>query len=99
MNDILYHQVDEELRKKYNDDLAKEKNKYQTQLGTLNNERAAFEKEKIIAQLGTQLKEAQRKAEQGSTQLQGEVQGALPRFEGVRHPHQHRHRHPGQQGR
>ncbi|MFQ5638900.1 MAG: DUF2130 domain-containing protein [bacterium] len=32
------------------------------------------EKEKIIAQLNDRLKEAQRKAEQGSTQLQGEVQ-------------------------
>ena len=32
------------------------------------------EKEKVIEQLSQQLKEAQRKAEQGSTQLQGEVQ-------------------------
>jgi len=46
VNDILYHQVDEELRKKYNDELAKEKTKYQTQLDGLKEARAAFEKEK-----------------------------------------------------
>ncbi|MBW2544740.1 MAG: DUF2130 domain-containing protein [Deltaproteobacteria bacterium] len=46
VNDILYHQVDEELRKKYNDDLAREKNKYQSQLDSLNEEREKLEGEK-----------------------------------------------------
>ena len=48
VNDILYHQVDEELKKKYNDELAKEKSKYQSQLGSLNDEREKFEKEKEL---------------------------------------------------
>jgi len=46
VNDILYHQVDEELRKKYNDELAGEKNKYQNQLNSLNEEREKLEGEK-----------------------------------------------------
>lgn len=46
VNDILYHQVDDALRKKYNDDLAREKSKYQTQLSSLNKARETFEKEK-----------------------------------------------------
>ena len=40
--------VDEELKKKYNDELAKEKSKYQSQLGSLNDEREKFEKEKEL---------------------------------------------------
>ncbi len=46
VNDILYHQVDEELKKRYHDELAKEKSKYQGQLDSLDNEREKFEKEK-----------------------------------------------------
>ena len=46
VNDILYHQVDEELKKKYQDDLAAEKNRYQGKLDSLSKERATFEGEK-----------------------------------------------------
>ena len=46
VNDILYHQVDEELRKKYNDELAGEKNRYQNKLDSLNEEREKLEDEK-----------------------------------------------------
>lgn len=46
VNEILYHQLDEELRKKYNDELAKEKHKYQVQEDLLKSERSKLEKEK-----------------------------------------------------
>lgn len=46
VNDILYHQVDEQLKKQYNDDLAKEKEKYDTQSSLLSEEREKFEAEK-----------------------------------------------------
>jgi len=47
VNDILYHQVDEELKKKYNDELAREKGKYQGELDLLKKERENLEAEKI----------------------------------------------------
>ncbi|MEE9342838.1 MAG: DUF2130 domain-containing protein [Gammaproteobacteria bacterium] len=46
VNDLLYHQVNEELKKKYNDDLARENNRVQSKLQSLNNDREALEKEK-----------------------------------------------------
>ncbi len=46
VQDILYHQVDEELKKKYQDELAAEKNRYQGKLDSLSKERATFEDEK-----------------------------------------------------
>ena len=48
VNDILYHQVNEELKKGYNDELAKERGKFQNQLDSLNHERESFEKEKEL---------------------------------------------------
>ena len=46
VNDILYHQVDGELRKKYSAELAREKDKYQDKLDSLNEERKKLEGEK-----------------------------------------------------
>ncbi|TDJ57790.1 MAG: DUF2130 domain-containing protein [Nitrospina sp.] len=46
VNDILYQQVDEEIRKKYRDELKNEKNKYQRQLDSLSEEKEQFKKEK-----------------------------------------------------
>lgn len=46
VQDILYHQVDEELKKKYQDEMAAEKNRYQGKLDSLSKERATFEDEK-----------------------------------------------------
>jgi len=39
VNDILYHQVDETLKRKYREELAKEKNHYQNRLTAINEER------------------------------------------------------------
>ena len=47
VNDILYHQVDQDLKKKYNDDLAKEKQKYKAEASKLNEEREKLEEDKI----------------------------------------------------
>lgn len=46
VNDILYHQVDEQLKKQYRDDLAKEKEKYDVQASKLEEERKKLELEK-----------------------------------------------------
>ena len=46
VNEILYHQLDDELKKKYNDQLAKEKHKYQAQEELLHAEREKLAKEK-----------------------------------------------------
>lgn len=46
VNDILYQQVDEEIRKRYRDELKNEKNKYQKQLDSLSEEKEQFKKEK-----------------------------------------------------
>ena len=45
VNDILYHQVDAELRKKFQDELSSEKSKIQQQLNTLNQQQQALEQE------------------------------------------------------
>ncbi|MDI6616877.1 MAG: DUF2130 domain-containing protein, partial [Syntrophaceae bacterium] len=44
--DILYHQVEEELKKKFREDLAAERNRYQDKLNALTEEREQFEEEK-----------------------------------------------------
>ncbi len=46
VNDLLYHQVDDELKKKYSAKLTEEKNKYQSKLDSLNEEREKLEGEK-----------------------------------------------------
>lgn len=46
VNEILYHQLDEELKKKYNDQLAKERQKYQAQEDVLKAERETLAQEK-----------------------------------------------------
>jgi hypothetical protein len=46
VNDILYHQLDDELRRKYNDELAREQRKFQAQADAVNKEKAALESEK-----------------------------------------------------
>ena len=46
VNDILYHQVDAELRQKYQDELSTEKSKFQQQSELLNQQKVAFEKDK-----------------------------------------------------
>jgi len=46
VNEILYHQLDEELKKKYNDQLAKERQKYQAQEDLLQAERERLAREK-----------------------------------------------------
>lgn len=46
VNDILYHQVDQDLKQKYNDDLAKEKHKFETQASQLNKQREELEEER-----------------------------------------------------
>jgi len=46
VNDILYHQVDQQLKKQYNDELAKEKEKYEAESFKLIEDRKKLEKEK-----------------------------------------------------
>ncbi len=43
VNDILYHQVDQQLKKQYNDDLTKEKEKYEAEASKLSKEREELE--------------------------------------------------------
>ena len=50
VNDVLYHQVDEQLKKKYSDELAKEKEKYNTQASKLEEDRKTLEAEKTQQQ-------------------------------------------------
>lgn len=46
VNNILYHQVDEQLKKKYNDDLTKEQKKYTALSSELDKDRETLEAEK-----------------------------------------------------
>ena len=71
--DELEDKVKAEAQQKLSEQLALEKEKIQ-KLEQEKNELKISEKEKIISQLNEKLVEAQRKAEQGSQQLQGEVQ-------------------------
>jgi hypothetical protein len=63
VNDILYHQVDEQLKKEYSDELKKEKEKFDTQSMALKNEREALKEEKakqeeaIAKQVSDEVKE------------------------------------------
>jgi hypothetical protein len=50
VKDILYHQVDEELKKKYNDELTKERQKFQHQAEAVNKEKADLESAKLQLQ-------------------------------------------------
>lgn len=71
--DELKEEIELEAQKKLNEKLSEEKErirKSEEEKARLN----ISEKEQVINQLKEQLKEAQRKAEQGSMQLQGEVQ-------------------------
>jgi len=59
VNDILYHQVDEQLKKQYNDELAKEKEKYEVESSKLDKERKQLEanKKKQEEEIDNQVKE------------------------------------------
>ncbi len=46
VNDILYHQVDQQLKKKYQDELKLEKQKFESQSSELEQQREALEAEK-----------------------------------------------------
>lgn len=46
VNDILYHQVDQDLKQKYSDDLAKEKQIFEIKTSALNKEREDLEEER-----------------------------------------------------
>ena len=46
VNDILYHQVDEQLKREYDDKLAEEKNKYDAQSARLDEDRQKLSVEK-----------------------------------------------------
>jgi len=65
VNDILFHQVDEQLKRKYNDELAVEKKKYQDQSSQLTKEKESFELEKSLQEqnIQSQVKEALKKKE------------------------------------
>ena len=69
----LRDEIEVESEKKLTERLKLEKEKIQKEEGNRNELKIA-EKEEIISQLGKQLQEAQRKAEQGSSQRQGEIQ-------------------------
>ncbi|MFT5573073.1 MAG: hypothetical protein ACI9FR_002006 [Cryomorphaceae bacterium] len=69
----LRSEIELEVEKKFNTQLAEQSEKIQKQLSDQVRFKVA-EKEQVINQLKDQLSEAQRKAEQGSMQIQGEVQ-------------------------
>ncbi len=71
--DEIKDKLEAEAQQKLSEQLALEKERIQ-KLEQEKNELKISEKEKIISQLNEKLVEAQRKAEQGSQQLQGEVQ-------------------------
>ena len=71
--EALRSEIELDVEKKFNVQLAAESSRIQKQLSDQNQFKVA-EKEQIINQLKDQLSEAQRKAEQGSMQIQGEVQ-------------------------
>jgi hypothetical protein len=63
VNDILYHQVDKQLKKKYEDELRQEKQKFESQTSALEKQRKTLEEEKdqqaelLAQQVSEQLKE------------------------------------------
>ncbi len=77
VNDILYHQLEDELKKKYDEELAKEQQKFQTQADAVRKEKAALEsrkqllEEQISRGIREGVKEERRKLEQ---QLRGQIE-------------------------
>lgn len=71
--DSLRSEIELETQKKFSQQLAIENDKFKQQLSSQIEFKVA-EKEQVINQLKSQLSEAQRQAEQGSMQIQGEVQ-------------------------
>lgn len=69
----LRDEIELDFEKKFSQQLADKSSKIQQQVTEQVNFKIA-EKEEVINQLKNKLNEAQRKAEQGSTQIQGEVQ-------------------------
>ncbi len=66
VNDILYHQVDEQLKKEYSDKIAKDKKKFDSQATKLEKERKELEaernqqKEEITKQVNDKVKQRER---------------------------------------
>ena len=69
----LKDEIEAEAERKLSDEITKEKEKIRKSVEQ-GSQLAIAERDKIISDLSGQLKDAQRKAEQGSSQLQGEVQ-------------------------
>ena len=46
VNDVLHHQVEEQLKKQYNDELTKEKEKYESKASELSKEQEKLNEEK-----------------------------------------------------
>ena len=69
VNDILYHQVDEQLKKEYRDELKKEKEKFDSQSIALEKEKVALleekarQKEEIAQKVSDEVKEKVREKE------------------------------------
>lgn len=72
VNDILYHQLDGELKKKYQDELARERKHFATQAEKLQADKEALEEQKKAyeEQLADQVREQVRRER---TRLQGEL--------------------------
>lgn len=66
VNDILYHQVDDQLKKKYNDELVREKSKFQDQVGELKVERQKLvtERHEIETKISTAIEQGLQVEEQ-----------------------------------
>ena len=66
VNDILYHQVDDQLKKKYNDELVREKSKFQDQVGELKVERQKLvtERHEIETKISAAIKQGLQVEEQ-----------------------------------
>ena len=84
VNDVLYHQVDEQLKKKYRDELRREQEKYASQEAELAQQRKALEEEQakqeeaLAARVNEQLKEKEAVlASRLKKSLEAEQQGAL----------------------
>lgn len=84
VNDILYHQVDEQLKKKYQDELKREKQKFESQSSALEQQRKDLEEEKdkqaelLAQQVREQLKEKEVElAKKLKKAAEAEQEGAL----------------------
>ncbi len=76
VQDILYHQVEEELKRKYRDELAVERNRYQDKLNTLGKERERFEEDKR-RQEETVAETIRSRLEEEKTRLRTEVRARM----------------------